>query len=103
MRQLGIELQGGVALPDGSACRVLVRLPGPTFVPGRYSINAFLGIPFLQHVDEISEALQFDVLPPVEPWRPYELHQSRGLLCRKAEWSCSDVMSRVAAAGQGTA
>ena len=92
----------GVALPDGSACRVLVRLPGPTFVPGRYSINVFLGIPFLQHVDEISEALQFDVLPPVEPWRPYELHQSRGLLCRKAEWSCGDVMSRVAAAGQGT-
>jgi hypothetical protein len=69
-------------------------------VPGRYGINVFLGIPFLQHVDEISEALAFDVLPPVEPWRPYELHQSRGLLCRKAEWSCSDVMSRTAPAAR---
>jgi len=90
----------GVALPDGSACRVLVRLPGPTLVPGRYGINVFLGIPFLQHVDEISGALAFDVLPPVEPWRPYELHASRGLLCRKAEWSCSDVMSRTAPAAR---
>jgi lipopolysaccharide transport system ATP-binding protein len=90
----------GVALPDARACRVLVRLPGPTFVPGRYGIDVFVGIPFLQHVDEISGALVFDVLPPVEPWRPYELHQSRGLLCRKAEWSCADVMSRAATAAR---
>ena len=84
---------GGVALPDGRACRVLVRLPGPTFVPGRYTIDAFLGIPFLQHVDEISGALAFDVLPPVDPWRPYELHASRGLLCRRGEWSYVDALS----------
>jgi len=90
----------GVALPDGRACRVLVRLPGPTLVPGRYSVDVFLGVPFLQHVDEISEALAFDVLPPLEPWRPYDLHQSRGLLCRKAEWRCSDVMARTAPAAR---
>ncbi len=86
----------GVALPDSHACRVLVRVPGPTLVPGRYGIDVILGIPFLQHVDEISEALVFDVLPPLEPWRPYDLHPSRGLICRKAEWSCSDVMLRAA-------
>ncbi len=82
----------GVALPDARSCRVLVRLPGPTFVPGRYRINTFVGIPFLQHVDEISGALTFDIGPPAAPWRPYELYASRGLLCRKAEWSCLEPM-----------
>jgi lipopolysaccharide transport system ATP-binding protein len=82
----------GVALPDARSCRVLVRLPGPTFVPGRYRINTFVGIPFLQHVDEISGALTFDIEPPAAPWRPYELQPSRGLLCRKAEWSCLEPM-----------
>jgi len=68
----------GVALPDARSCRVLVRLPGPTFVPGRYRINTFVGVPFLQHVDEISGALTFEVGPPAAPWRPYELYTGRG-------------------------
>ena len=78
----------GVALPDARSCRVLVRLPGPTFVPGRYRINTFVGVPFLQHVDEIAGALTFEVGPPAAPWRPYDLSTARGLFCRKAEWSC---------------
>jgi lipopolysaccharide transport system ATP-binding protein len=80
----------GVALPDARTCRVRVRLPGPTFVPGRYRINTFLGIPFLQHVDEISGALTFEIGPPTAPWRPYELYQTRGVFCRKAEWTCRE-------------
>jgi hypothetical protein len=51
-------------------------------------VNAFLGIPYLEHVDEIPDAFEFDVLPPARPWRPYELHASRGIVCRKAAWSC---------------
>ncbi|MEP7159291.1 MAG: hypothetical protein ABI797_07670, partial [Chloroflexota bacterium] len=78
----------GMALPDARACRVLVRLGGPNFVPGRYQINTFLGIPFLQHVDEVAGALAFEILRPEVPWRPYELYPSRGLLCRKADWTC---------------
>lgn len=76
----------GVELPAASSCRVQVRLPGPTFVPGRYSVNVFLGLPYLQHVDEVLDAVRFDILPPRKPWRPYELYESRGLVCRRAEW-----------------
>jgi len=86
----------GVALPDGRTCRVLVRLGAPTFVPGRYQINTFLGIPFLQHVDEINGVLAFEILPPEVPWRPYELNPSRGLLCRKADWTCLEPGPRAA-------
>ena len=76
----------GVDLPAASSCRVQVRLPGPTFVPGRYCVNVFLGLPYLQHVDEVLDAVRFDILPPRKPWRPYELYESRGLVCRRAEW-----------------
>ncbi|HEV8438084.1 MAG TPA: ABC transporter ATP-binding protein [Methylomirabilota bacterium] len=77
---------GGVELPAGRACRVQVRIPPPTFVPGRYRLDLFLGIPYLQHVDEVTEALRFDILPPERPWRPYPLEQVRGMLCKTADW-----------------
>lgn len=74
------------ALPASGMCRMQMRLPGPTFVPGRYYINLFLGIPFVQHVDEIQNALSFEISVPVVPWRPYELSPKRGCSCRKAIW-----------------
>ena len=79
----------GVELPSAAACRVTASLSGPTFLPGRYRLNAFLGIPHLEHVDEVPDALEFEVLPPVHPWRPYELHPSRQIVCRKADWTCT--------------
>jgi lipopolysaccharide transport system ATP-binding protein len=81
---------GGVQLPPTGACRVTARLEGPTFIPGRYRLNAFVGIPNLEHIDEIPDALEFEILPPVHPWRPYQLHVTRGVLCRKAQWLCKD-------------
>jgi lipopolysaccharide transport system ATP-binding protein len=77
----------GAELPDASACTVRVRIPGPTFVPGLYRLRVFLGIPHLQHVDEIDDVLEFEVMPPVYPWRPYELTPLRGHMCRRAEWT----------------
>jgi lipopolysaccharide transport system ATP-binding protein len=74
-------------LPSKDSCQIQMRLPGPTFVPGRYRINTFLGFPFKEHVDEVFDALVFDILPPVIPWRPYDLHAIRGNVCRKAEWT----------------
>jgi hypothetical protein len=79
----------GVELPKSKACRITARLAGPTFLPGRYRVNVFVGIPFLEHVDELPDALEFDVLPPERPWRPYELHITRQIVCRKAEWTCT--------------
>jgi lipopolysaccharide transport system ATP-binding protein len=78
----------GVELPAGRACRVQVSIPSPTFVPGRYRLDVFLGIPYLQHVDEIAEALRFDILPPERPWRPYPLEPARGRMCKGATWAC---------------
>jgi lipopolysaccharide transport system ATP-binding protein len=77
----------GVDLPDAAACTVRVRIPAPTFVPGLYRLRAFLGIPHLQHVDEIDDALEFEVLAPLHPWRPYELTALRGHMCRRGEWT----------------
>ena len=54
-------------------------------MPGRYRLNLFLGIPFLQNIDDIDDALAFEILPPEKPWRPYELHPSRGVVCPKAD------------------
>ncbi len=79
---------GGVDLPAAHACRVRARLAGPTFIPGRYRLNAFVGVPYLEHVDEVPDAFEFDIEPPLQPWRPYELHISRQLVCRKAAWDC---------------
>ncbi len=77
---------GGVELPDARACTLRLRLAAPTFVPGRYRVRVFLGIPYLQHVDEIDEALEFEVAPPLRPWRPYEMSPLRGHMARRAEW-----------------
>jgi hypothetical protein len=56
-------------------------------VPGRYRLDIFLGIPDLQHVDVIAEALRFDVLPPERPWRPYSIDEGRGVFLRRADWA----------------
>ena len=90
---------GGAQLPDVAACTVRLRLPAPTFVPGRYRVRAFLGVPHLQHVDEIDDAFEFEVMPPLHPWRPYELSAQRGRTCRRGEWSCAPGIVAVA---QGT-
>ncbi|MGI8960841.1 MAG: ABC transporter ATP-binding protein [Bryobacteraceae bacterium] len=77
---------GGAELTETQDCLVRARLAGPTFVPGIYRVRAFLGIPHLQHVDDIPDALTFKVLPPVHPWRPYDLAAVRGNMCRLARW-----------------
>jgi lipopolysaccharide transport system ATP-binding protein len=90
----------GVELPDTEACTVQLRIGAPTFVPGRYRVRAFLGVPHLHHVDEIDDALEFDVTDPVYPWRPYELSPLRGRVCRRGEWRCAPTRVR---ASQGSA
>jgi lipopolysaccharide transport system ATP-binding protein len=82
-------------LPDESSATLRLRIPGPTFIPGTYRLRAFLGIPFLQHVDEIDDALEFEILAPREPWRPYELHPSRGHVCVKGEWRVAAQQEKV--------
>ena len=79
---------GAAEFPSTHRCRVRVRIPSPTFMPGRYRLRIFLGIPFLQHVDDIDNALSFEISAPEIPWRPYELHPSRGIVCVKADWEC---------------
>jgi lipopolysaccharide transport system ATP-binding protein len=78
-----------VEIPAVPACTVAVTLRGPTLVPGRYRLNVFLGWPYLSHVDEIADALEFEITQPNHPWRPYPLHPSRGTVCRLAEWECA--------------
>ena len=78
----------GVELPSAPTCTVTARLAGPTFIPGRYRLNVFVGIPYLEHVDEIPDAFEFEIVAPERPWRPYQLHATRGLVCRKAQWDC---------------
>jgi lipopolysaccharide transport system ATP-binding protein len=75
-------------LPAARSCTIRVAVDGPTLVPGRYRLNVFLGWPYLEHVDEIPEALEFEVVPPITPWRPYPLHPMRGHVCKSASWSC---------------
>jgi hypothetical protein len=75
-----------VDLPARFAARLHATLAGPTFVPGRYRLNLFLGIPYLEHVDEVTDAFEFEILPPTSPWRPYALHDNRGIVCRRAAW-----------------
>jgi hypothetical protein len=95
---MNVDGDGG-GLPDSSACTVRLRIPGPTFVPGLYRLRAFVGIPFLQHVDEIDDALEFEIMPPRHPWRPYELYAHRGRVCRIGEWTWTasrfDTRSRI--------
>ena len=80
---------GGPELPAAPSCTISARLPGPTFIPGRYRLNAFVGVPYLEHVDEVPDAFEFEIVEPQRPWRPYQLHITRGIACRKAQWSCA--------------
>jgi lipopolysaccharide transport system ATP-binding protein len=80
---------GGPELPAAPSCTISARLPGPTFIPGRYRLNAFVGVPYLEHVDEVPDAFEFEIVEPQRPWRPYQLHITRGVVCRKAQWSCA--------------
>jgi lipopolysaccharide transport system ATP-binding protein len=82
---------GGVAIPSTQACCLRIRVKAPTFIPGRYRINAFIGIPFSEHVDHVVDALEFDILPPERPWRPYELTADSGQTCRLGQWTCVGV------------
>lgn len=91
--------QGNPALPESSDCTVEMRLPAPTFVPGKYRIRIFLGIPYFQHVDDVIDALTFEIAPPERPWRPYDLYSIRGSSCRLAEWEY--LTSELLAAGAG--
>jgi lipopolysaccharide transport system ATP-binding protein len=84
---MNVDDDGGVELPAGIRCRVQARLAAPTFIPGRYRVNVLLGMPQLEHVDEIRDALELEVTPPERPWRPYDLHLTGGMVCRKASWS----------------
>jgi lipopolysaccharide transport system ATP-binding protein len=81
-----MTVDANAALPDAAAATVRVRIPGPAFIPGRYQLRAFLGVPFLQHVDEIDGALEFEIQPPRMPWRPYELSPIRGHVVLRGEW-----------------
>jgi len=81
--------RGGAEIPATTACRVRARLAGPALVPGAYRVNAFVGFPHLEHVDEIPDALEFEVMPPLHPWRPYQMLQTRGPVVRQAEWTLS--------------
>ena len=80
--------QEALDLPAVQACTVRATLAGPTLIPGRYRLNLFLGWPYLSHVDEVSDALEFEITSPNHPWRPYPLHPSRGTVCRVAQWEC---------------
>lgn len=79
-----------VQFPDVSSATIRMRLPAPTFVPGRYRVGLVLGIPYLQHVDELVDALEFEITPPAQPWRPYDLAEARGNVCLRAEWTLVD-------------
>jgi lipopolysaccharide transport system ATP-binding protein len=81
---------GGFEIPSAQACRIHLRLKAPTLIPGRYRVDAFLGIPSIEHVDHVPDGLEFEIFPPVKPWRPYELSSAAGTVCRLGEWDCSD-------------
>jgi lipopolysaccharide transport system ATP-binding protein len=78
---------GGAELPNLQYCLVRTRIKSPFFIQGNYRINLFLGIPFSQHVDILTDALSFEVLPPTTPWRPYPLSPKRGYFVGQAQWS----------------
>jgi lipopolysaccharide transport system ATP-binding protein len=90
---------GGMELPDAPACTLRAVLAAPTFVPGRYRLNTFVGIPNLQQADEVHDAFEFDILPPNEPWRPYEITSAHGPVCRRAVWTLRESGGR--AQGEG--
>jgi len=81
---------GGVVLPASQSCTVRVMIPGPTFVPGRYRLSLFLGVPNFVISDEVIDGFEFEILPPVRPWRPVELTRAKGVVCRRGAWSVVD-------------
>ena len=86
---------GEVADPHPGPGEVMlrVRLAAPTFIPGRYRLDAFVGVPYAEHVDHVTDALEFDILPPERPWRPYEHTVESGLACRIGEWVCMEALA----------
>jgi lipopolysaccharide transport system ATP-binding protein len=78
---------GGAELAESRSCTVRIRIPAPTFVPGKYRVGTFLGIPGAHLSDQLWDALEFEVLPPNAPWRPFALSAQDGLTCRRAAWS----------------
>jgi hypothetical protein len=78
----------GILLPRAAKATVRVTIPGPTVVPGFYRIaNIFLGVPNLKIADFVNDCFRFEVLPPIRPWRPYDLTTHEGRVCRLATWS----------------
>jgi hypothetical protein len=94
---------GGAELPDTDSCTLQLRIAAPTFVPGRYRVRAFLGVPHAQHVDEIDDAFEFEVTAPVHPWRPYELSPLRGRMCRRGQWAAFALRASACQAADVTA
>lgn len=83
--------EGGVELPSTTGCTLAVRIPGPVLAPGRYRVSITIGLPGMLHEDEVRDCLDFQIDPPVRPWRPYPLQASRGLTCRLGAWALTYV------------
>ena len=81
----------GVELPSTSACTLAVKIPGPVLAPGRYRVSISIGLPGMFHEDEVRDCLEFQIDPPLRPWRPYPLQASKGLTCRTGSWALSRV------------
>ena len=81
----------GIELPSTNACTLGVKIPGPVLAPGRYRVSITIGLPGMLHEDELRDCLEFQVDPPLRPWRPYPLQASRGLTCRIGTWALSHV------------
>jgi lipopolysaccharide transport system ATP-binding protein len=88
----------GVELPSTNACTLAVRIPGPVLAPGRYRVSITIGVPGMLHEDEVRDCLEFQIDPPLRPWRPYPLQASKGLTCKIGTWELSRVEEPVAPA-----
>jgi lipopolysaccharide transport system ATP-binding protein len=77
----------GVELPSTRACTLSVNIPGPVFAPGRYRVSMTIGVPGLLHEDEVRDCVEFQIDPPVRPWRPAALQPGKGLTCRMGAWT----------------
>jgi hypothetical protein len=86
----------GVDLPSTNACTLAVKVPGPVLAPGRYRVSITIGLPGMLHEDEVRDCLEFQIDPPVRPWRPYPLQASKGLTCKIGTWALSHVEEPVA-------
>jgi lipopolysaccharide transport system ATP-binding protein len=82
---------GGVELPLATACTMVVQIPGPVLAPGRYRVSITIGLPGMLHEDEVRDCLEFQIDPPLRPWRPYPLQASKGLTCKIGTWQLTHV------------